>query len=60
MTVLTIRELDLVRALEKIATGASGDGAHTDVVVMRQIAVDALAAIRWGNYRASQSEGQER
>ena len=53
MAVVTTRELDLIRALEQIATGTSGEGARTDVEVMRQIAKDALAKIGWGPNKAS-------
>lgn len=48
MGVYTVRERELIQALEMIATGASGEGAKTDVEVMRGIAKDALDAIGWG------------
>lgn len=47
MPVVTTRELELIRALQQIATGRSGEGSKTDVEVMRQIAKDALKAAGW-------------
>lgn len=43
----TAREVDLIRALERIKTGHSGEGMRWDIAAMRQIASDTLAAIGW-------------
>lgn len=48
MGVYTVRERELIKALEMIATGASGEGAATDAEVMRGIAKEALEAVGWG------------
>ncbi len=48
MGVYTVRERELIKALEMIATGSSGEGAKTDAEVMRGIAKEALEAIGWG------------
>lgn len=43
----TAREMRLIRALEQIKTGRSGEGAGWDVAAMRQIAEDALRRAEW-------------
>lgn len=48
MHVYTLRERELIRSLEMIATGRSGEGSKTDAEVMRGIAKEALEKIGWG------------
>lgn len=48
MHVYTLREWELITALEMIATWRSGEGAETDAEVMRGIAKEALEKIGWG------------
>ena len=42
------REIDLIRALQEIATGHSGRGAAADLAVVRQVARDALERAGYG------------
>lgn len=44
---LSVRELNMVQAFEMIATGTVGEGAETDLEVVRDIALDALEKIGW-------------
>lgn len=52
MHVYTLRERELIRSLEMIATGSSGEGPETDAEVMRGIAKEALEKIGWGETKA--------
>ena len=46
----SVREIQLIRALEMIHTGRSGEGAGVDLSVTRDIARSALCNVGWPPY----------
>lgn len=50
----TARERAMIRKLEMIATGRTGDGAATDLEVARDLASEALQEVGWPSVRNMQ------